>query len=387
MERRKTTSAAVRQFAITDEQLAAWAQEGNQQQSMADAWQQQPPKHASRPMSWHPGSSQVYSSPVAMLAAQSYASPSFHCNEQSLSPPCQMLPIEYQTFAALSSYSQPQPTSHPVYTESQQNFNNYQSYSQMMAPVSTTTSTATMSYPIYASQQPPISTYQEQEFVPAPQSQVHTNMHQEAAYSTSATSPIQDIPAQTIGNNNSNSNSNSIVPEPALVPEPEDDSEELVGMGLYDLPDNTSWLLTGQSTGKGLKLEEPWQPPPEEEDDDEEDAEEEEDNEQAMEAEPEPEPELDTSSAEESDSEPLATVSNGWSSMSMHMPTPMSMPMQTQIAPTPAVSTDLSGHSFFFEDEDSAANKDWWYEATKQPLSSMMAPQQAGLGYGWIYSS
>jgi len=68
-------------------------------------------------------------------------------------------------------------------------------------------------------------------------------------------------------------------------------SKELVGMGLYDTPDRDSFSLDSateshgasfianphhESLGKGLKLEETWQPPAEEEEDDEEEEEEEE---------------------------------------------------------------------------------------------------------------
>lgn len=73
------------------------------------------------------------------------------------------------------------------------------------------------------------------------------------------------------------------------LPEPEDDSEILVGMGLYDAPDKqgadpglsnyrstVSSLLGGApklpEAGKGLKLEETWQPP-ESDDEDEDEAE------------------------------------------------------------------------------------------------------------------
>ena len=67
-------------------------------------------------------------------------------------------------------------------------------------------------------------------------------------------------------------------------------SKELVGMGLYDTPDRTSFALDSladshrgsfavhphhESVGKGLKLEETWQPPEEEEDDEEEEEKEE----------------------------------------------------------------------------------------------------------------
>ena len=50
------------------------------------------------------------------------------------------------------------------------------------------------------------------------------------------------------------------------------------------------------------------------------------------------------------------------------------------------VSSDMSGQSFFFEEDDSVAtSKAWWYEPQKQPLP--VIAQQAPLGYGWIYTS
>jgi len=64
-------------------------------------------------------------------------------------------------------------------------------------------------------------------------------------------------------------------PEPTLN---KSRSKELVGMGLYDAPDRSSFssFTSGplshpghESMGKGLKLEETWQPPEDEEDDDE----------------------------------------------------------------------------------------------------------------------
>lgn len=73
------------------------------------------------------------------------------------------------------------------------------------------------------------------------------------------------------------------------------DSKELIGIGLYDAPDRDSWsfetLMGGDhnarplSLGKGLKLEETWEPP--EEDDKTDDEEEEEEEEEGEEAEDE----------------------------------------------------------------------------------------------------
>ena len=67
---------------------------------------------------------------------------------------------------------------------------------------------------------------------------------------------------------------------------PRTDSKELVGMGLYDGPDRNSWTLDSYmeydhtttrplSIGKGLKLEETWEPPEDEDKTDDEDDEDE----------------------------------------------------------------------------------------------------------------
>lgn len=81
---------------------------------------------------------------------------------------------------------------------------------------------------------------------------------------------------------------NDLPQRPALL---RTDSKELIGMGLYDGPDRNSWTLDnfmdGENTtrpislGKGLKLEETWEPPEEEDktDDEEETAAEEEEEE------------------------------------------------------------------------------------------------------------
>jgi len=41
---------------------------------------------------------------------------------------------------------------------------------------------------------------------------------------------------------------------------------------------------------------------------------------------------------------------------------------------------NMSGQSFFFEDEDGVANE-WWYPQVKQPAST---PQDGGISCGWF---
>jgi hypothetical protein len=106
----------------------------------------------------------------------------------------------------------------------------------------------------------------------------------------------------------------------------DDDSEEadkeLVGMGLYDPPEGFQSWQSGllQSRGKGLKLEETWQPP--EQDDDADDA----------------------SSDDGSVDEPPTGDDQRWS-LNAGQQLPASM----------------EGRSFFFDD-DEMYTKEWWFQ-------------------------
>lgn len=127
-------------------------------------------------------------------------------------------------------------------------------------------------------------------------------------------------------------------PSPPIVKKK---SKELVGMGLYDYPDQDSLSSLNWSTrfseqresmGKGLKLEETWQPPKDsdgEEDEAEDEAEEEEEEEEAY-------------STDEADEDVLPIV------------TPTSE-ASTQGAFYPAYG-DLSNQTFFFDNDDPYGN-------------------------------
>lgn len=142
--------------------------------------------------------------------------------------------------------------------------------------------------------------------------------------------------------------------QPASEPDTQDHSlnrqksKELIGMGLYDPPDNSTSLLAGGllSTGKGLKLEETWQPPAD--DDDEDDEPEEAGN--------------DASSDEEDEEEPPPADDQQW--------------------PLPSgglLPTNMSGQSFFFDDDDETCTNEWWYQQLKYPTVT-----EGGYGYGWL---
>jgi hypothetical protein len=128
-------------------------------------------------------------------------------------------------------------------------------------------------------------------------------------------------------------------------------SKELIGMGLYDDPETTPFnLLT--IGGKGLKLEEGWQPP-EDMINDSDDA----------------DGENDSSDDEDEPPKP---------------PPAPALPTVLQGAPQLPLM-NMSGQSFLFDDaDDDTITSDWWYHM-KQPNDA--APDAAGLGYGWLRPS
>lgn len=141
----------------------------------------------------------------------------------------------------------------------------------------------------------------------------------------------------------------------------EDDGEKLVALGLYDTPEpSLSWGGLVEATGKGLKLEETWQPPEDDDDEDEEEEEEEGEEEAADDA--------SSEASIEEPSPPLPSVNQ--------QVTQLQMPVHVK-AQTPG---SLEGQSFFF-DEDESVSKEWWFQELKQPS---MPVRDAGLGYGWL---
>lgn len=161
---------------------------------------------------------------------------------------------------------------------------------------------------------------------------------------------------------NSQNGSNDFLPiqHPAVEQETnsvdedmEDSGKELVGMGLYDLPEpSLTWdSPVVEATGKGLKLEETWQPP--EDDDDEEEADQ----------------EADDASSDDGEEElppPLAKQE----------PEQLQVPVNIK----PQTPSSMEGQSFFF-DEDDTVTKEWWFHQLKQPTIPV---RDAGIGYGWL---
>ncbi len=123
-------------------------------------------------------------------------------------------------------------------------------------------------------------------------------------------------------------------------------SRELIGMGLYDPPGSTPPSFGFGREGKGLKLEEEWEPPEPPDDDDDIDN----------------EADQESSADEEETPDPPKAQEQQWG-------------MQASILPPP---TNLSGKTFFFDDDDTITNE-WWYQQLKKPTV-----QDAGIGYGWL---
>jgi hypothetical protein len=128
----------------------------------------------------------------------------------------------------------------------------------------------------------------------------------------------------------------------------EDTGERLVALGLYDVPEpSLTWNGLGEATGKGLKLEETWQPPEEDDDDADDDA---------------------SSEASEEPSPPLPAANDRTQQLQL--------PVYVK-AQTPG---SMDGQSFFFDD-DETVSKEWWFQQMRQPSMPM---RDNGLGYGWL---
>jgi hypothetical protein len=144
------------------------------------------------------------------------------------------------------------------------------------------------------------------------------------------------------------------IQHPATQDEEMDEGEKLVALGLYDLPEpSQAWNAFTEPTGKGLKLEETWQPPAEQDDDEEE------------------EEELDDASSEASMDEPSPPLPST-NQQSQQLQLPVHAKVQ---APN-----NMEGQSFFFDDEETVS-KEWWFQQLRQPSNPV---REHGLGYGWL---
>jgi hypothetical protein len=254
--------------------------------------------YTNRPVSWHP-SSHLAPQPVYQVA---YSVPTPEINNQF-----QMYDLP-PTPAVYSGYTSPSSTFSPLSLP----YSGYEQVEQQISyPHSSNSYQTSNNYNINQAQclQQPA-----QNFVPQSTPNMDSSMYSHFDWnnfavngfensSTAPPTPENFLPIQ---------HPEPTFPEEESIPyhplSDSDDGEELIGMGLYDTPepvkapssdphlDNYRTLMMSQllgagrriePTGKGLKLEETWNPPPsddeEEEDDDEQDGEGESDDEDTTE--------------------------------------------------------------------------------------------------------
>jgi hypothetical protein len=274
-------------------------------------------RDASRPMSWHPSSAQFQvpsRSSIMSDHAHNYTAPSrnsAHGSDfYSLSARNSMFTDQFQTHAP----------SQDAHRGSQDSDNSCQSQPSGSYSYSSISTPATESMPWYL-----------QEWTRKNNTAVTTSHNGSSDFL-----PIQHPSAIEADDDDEDM---------------EDSGKELVGMGLYDLPEsslawNSSTLLEG--TGKGLKLEETWQPPEEDEDDEEQEA--------------------DDASSDDGSVEELPTAKEN---------TQLPLPNGSS---KPQIPGNMEGQSFFF-DEDETYKTEWWFRQLKQPSVPV---RDAGLGYGWL---
>jgi len=241
----------------------------------------QPPTRSNRPLSWHP-SSHLAPQPTYN---SSYAIPKPDTNEQFTTFDLPQTPAIYSGYASPDSTFSPSLMPYSGYDQP-----------QFAYPDSTAFYPSNPNYiPFQAStlvqQTPSYLTPPTQDLDPSMYSHFDWTNFSTSGFesSTAPPTPKNLLPIQ---------NPDPVFPTEESIPyhslsDSESEGEELIGMGLYDAPevsktpscdpqlDNYRALMMSQllgsghrqseSTGKGLKLEETWNPPPSDDEDDEED--------------------------------------------------------------------------------------------------------------------
>lgn len=306
-ERRKTTSAAKRYVTLEDRWNMMF---GSGDEEMQDSSNTSGFSSSTRPVSWHPSSSNYFnSSPANELSSQNggYDFP----DQTSAYPSPASGYASNSALAYLSALAQRKRETFPL------------------APLDNDTSMETSPFPDYHESTAPMSSFSGMTSAPSQQTW------------SSISAPTSHPRIQSESSEEGDGDCMD-------AESPKESGNVLVGMGLYDPPNYESMLTSG--LGKGLKLEETWQPPPEiekEEDDDDDSS-----DEESIEEAPEPSKE-----AEEADDQQCWTLNAA-----------------AQAVP----ASDLSGQSFLLEDEETYTNE-WWYQQLKRPTA-----RDAGLGYGWL---
>ncbi|KAF2251865.1 hypothetical protein BU26DRAFT_398723, partial [Trematosphaeria pertusa] len=319
-ERRKTTIGTKLYATLDDHYNMMMGLTGEEE---ATEGQQQPAP--ARPMSWHPASTH-FNAPSHSSAAFEHTQPQDWSRHYAASSRNSAYGSDFYSLSARNSmHAEPvqnypaYPNGHEAHRGSQESDGSWQTPSYALSSYSTP---ATEPMPWYL-----------QEWARKNQAQAMDSQHGSTDFL-----PIQNPAMEQ--------------ELEAADEEMEDSGKELVGMGLYDLPDPALTWSSGlvEATGKGLKLEETWQPPEEEDDDDD-------DN----------DGEADDASSEGSVEEPPP-------------PPPARQQPQVPVTVKPQTPGSMEGQSFFF-DEDETISKEWWFQQLKQPS---MPVRDAGIGYGWL---
>jgi hypothetical protein len=296
MERRKTT---------TETKLYASLDDHYRMMFGVPAEEVEDRPQPSRPVSWHPSSAQFqasqqtdYFEPMPQQHWPQHYSPSSHNSQHG---------SDFYSLSTRNSMFEPM-TSTPTYTNAQSECG-WQSVSQ------------------------------------------HTPGYVHSSLNTPSTEPLPWYLQQWAQKNQAQATTDFLPIQHAAQQDEDmedDDGEKLVALGLYDAPEpSLSWSALNEGTGKGLKLEETWQPP--------EDDGEEEDDDASSEA------------SVEEPSPPLSAVHQQTQRLPVHVK-----------SQTPS---NMEGQSFFF-DEDESVSKEWWFHRMKQQPT--MPVRDAGLGYGWL---
>lgn len=234
----------------------------------------EPVKRAARPVSWHPSTQfpQAQQLPVMSTQMSQYPFPNFSDYDfyaQSVQVP--------PTPAAYSAYSSPGSAFSPLQLPSYTTYELPQTYASPcwnvsaapMAPSMPSMTDVQQAPAFFPTAHTPASLpgYVEPSFSPASWANLPSSGY---SHNVSAPPTPEDLPkAQQ--------------PEPVVVkhesvPESQDGEEDegdvLIGLGLYDPPEKLGLLgASFEPTGKGLKLEDAWEPPVTDDDDDDEEEE------------------------------------------------------------------------------------------------------------------
>lgn len=250
----------------------------------------EPEKRTARPVSWHPSTHQFPSTlPVPPVSTQ---------QQQTQFP----FPSQYEyDFYAASAQMPPTPAAYSAYSSPVSNLSPLQlpSYANYEVPQTYASPCWNMSAAPVTASMPAISQVQTPAYATTTTSSSYTPpqlVSSMPSYAEPHYSPVSwaQIPATTYNHNVTAPPTPEDPPKlqqpdpvvvkqepmpysPAEVKEEEEEEEEgdiLIGLGLYDPPEKLGMLgASFEPTGKGLKLEDAWEPPADEDDDEDEEEE------------------------------------------------------------------------------------------------------------------